>query len=59
MGGGTIGDEDLRSLRLWYEWDQTSLGMGPPLDADSLEHLGQHFEPGKKYSRSWLVHMRV
>ena len=41
MGGGTIGDEDLRSRGPWYGWDQNSLGIGPPLDAVSLDDLGQ------------------
>ena len=48
MGGGTIGDEDLRSRGLWYGWDQNSLGIGPPLDAVSLDDLGQRFATGKK-----------
>ena len=41
MGGGTAGDEDLRSRDLWYGWGQNSLGIGSPLDAVSLENLGQ------------------
>ena len=48
MGGGTIGDEDLRSRGPWYGWDQNSLGIGPPLDAVSLEELGQRFATGEK-----------
>ncbi|CAN0597055.1 unnamed protein product, partial [Laminaria digitata] len=48
IGGGTIGDEDLRSRGLWYGWDQNSLGIGPPLDAVSLDDLGQRFATGKK-----------
>ena len=47
MGGGTIGDEDLRSRGLWYGWDQDSLGIGPPLDAVSLDDLEQRFATGK------------
>ena len=47
MGGGIIGDEDLRSRGLWYRWDQNSPGIGPPLDAVSLENLGQRFATGK------------
>ena len=59
MGRGNIGDEGLRTRRLWYGWDQNSLGMGPPLDAVLLDDLGQRFAIGKKYSRSWQAHMRA
>ena len=59
MGGGTIGDEDLRSRGHWYRWDQNSLGMGPLLDAVSLDNLGQRFATGKKYTRSWQAHARA
>ena len=48
MGGGGIGSEDIRSRGLWYGWDQTSLGTGMPLDAVSLEDLGQRFATGEK-----------
>ena len=48
MGGGTAGDADLRSRGLWYGWDQNSLGVGPPLDAVSLDDLQQRFATGKK-----------
>ena len=48
MGGGIIDDEDLRNRGLWYGWDQNSLGIGPPLDAVSLDDLGQRFTIGKK-----------
>ena len=48
MGGGTIGDEDLRSRGLWYGWDQNSLGIRPPLDAVSMDDLGQRFATRKK-----------
>ena len=48
MGGGTIGAKDLRSRGLRYEWEQNSLGIGLPLDAVSLDNLGQRFETGKK-----------
>ena len=41
IGGGTIGDEDLRSRGFWYGWDQDSLGIGPPLDAVSMDDLRQ------------------
>ena len=52
MGGGSIGDEDLRSRGLWYRWDHNSLGIGPPLDAVSQDDLGQRFATGKKISCS-------
>ena len=48
MGGGTIGDENLRSRGLWYGWDQNSLGIGSPLGAVSLDDLGQRSATGKK-----------
>ena len=48
MGGATIGDEDLRSRGLRYGWDQNSLGIGPPLDAVSMDDLRQRFATGKK-----------
>ena len=47
MGGGTIGDDDLRSRGLWYGWDENSLGIGPPLDAVSMDDLRQRFATGK------------
>ena len=48
MGGGTKGDEDLRSRGLWYGWDQNSLGIGPPLDAVSMDDVRQRFATGKE-----------
>ena len=59
MGGGTAGDADLRSRGLWYGWDQNSLGVGPPLDAVSLDDLQQRFATGIKCIRSWQEHMRA
>ena len=47
MRGGTIGDEDLSSRGVWYGWDHNSLGIRPPLDAVSLDDLGQRFASGK------------
>ena len=47
MGWGTISDEDQRSRVLWYGWHQPSLGIGPPLDASSLQDLGQRFATEK------------
>ena len=44
----TAGDADLRSQGLWHGWDQTSLGVGPPLDAVSLDDLQKRFATGKK-----------
>ena len=48
MGGETAGDADLRSRGLWYGWDHNSLGVGPPIDAVSLDDLQQRFATGKK-----------
>ena len=48
MGGRITGDEGLRSRGLWYGWDQNSLRIEPPLDAVSLEDLGQRFATRKK-----------
>ena len=48
MGGGTADDADLRSRGLWYGLGQNSLGVGPPLDAVSLDGLQQRFETGGK-----------
>ena len=48
MGGGTAGDTDLRSRGLWYGWDKNSLGVGPSLDAVSLDDLQQRLATGKK-----------
>ena len=59
MEGGTIGDESLRSRGLWYGWEQNSLGIEPPLDAVSLEDMGQRFATRGKYSRIWQAHMRA
>lgn len=47
MEEGVRGDADLRSLGLWYGWDYSTLGVGPPLDA-SLNDLQQCFAAGKK-----------
>ena len=48
MGGGTIVDEDLRNGVFWYGWDHNSLGIGPLLDAVSMDDLRQRFATGKK-----------
>lgn len=37
------GDENLRSRGHWYGLDRKSLGIGPPLDAVSLDDLGHRF----------------
>ena len=44
----SIGDDDLRSRGLWYGWVQNSVGIGPPVDAVSLEDLEQRLANGEK-----------
>lgn len=51
MEGGITGDEDRRSRRLWYGWDQNSQGIEPPLDAVSWGELRQRFATGKYLQR--------
>lgn len=41
-------DAVLRSLGLWYAWAHCSLGMGPPLQAGSLDHTQHSYATGKK-----------
>ena len=48
MGGRITGDEGLRSRGLWYGWDHNSLGIGPPLNAVSLDDVQQRLATGKK-----------
>ena len=56
MGGGTTGDEDLRSRGLWYGWDQNSLGIGRHSTPFRWMTLGNVSQQGKKCSRSWEAH---
>ena len=59
IGGGTTGDEDLRSRGVWYGWDQNSLGIGPPLDAVSMDDLGQRFATKNKMQQLAGAHARL
>ena len=46
MEGGTIGDTDLLGRGLWYGWNQSILSIEHPVDAISLEDMGQRFASG-------------